>query len=128
MGFLYSFVGQRNPTQLDTLQIGDEEDIGMEFKKTLMVAYIVVVAITVVGCASSSGVFSDSSNSYRIATRATWELGGRAGAVKMALKEATDYCAKQGGALKVLSSAEDYGHFEGGTVDMRFSCESKAAK
>lgn len=100
----------------------------MEFKKTLMVVYIAAVAITIAGCASSSGVFQDSSNSYRIATRATWELGGRAGAVKMALKEATDYCAKQGTTLKVLSSTEDYGHFEGGTVDMRFSCESQLAK
>lgn len=76
-----------------------------------------------VACASSSGVFQDSSNTYRIATRATWELGGRAGAIKMALQEASDYCSKQGASLKVLTSAEDYGHFEGGTVDMRFSCE-----
>ena len=79
-------------------------------------------------CASSSGVFKDSSNTYRVATRATWELGGRAGAVKMALKEATDFCGKQGATLKVLSSAEDYGHFEGGTVDMHFSCEPQPTK
>jgi hypothetical protein len=46
----------------------------------------------------------------------------------MALKEATDYCAKQAATLKVLSSAEDYGHFEGGTVDMRFSCEPQTTK
>lgn len=85
-------------------------------------------ACALIACASSSGVFQDSSNTYRIATRATWELGGRAGAVKMALKEATDYCAKQGATLKVLTSAEDYGHFEGGTVDMRFSCEPPPSK
>lgn len=82
-----------------------------------------LAACALVACASSSGVFQDSNNTYRIATRATWELGGRAGAVKMAFKEATDYCAKQGATLKVLKSTEDYGHFEGGTVDMRFSCE-----
>ena len=81
------------------------------------------VACALTACASSSGVFPDSSNTYRIATRATWELGGRAGAVKIALQEATDYCTKQGATLKVLTSAEDYGHFEGGTVDMRFTCE-----
>lgn len=80
-------------------------------------------ACALVACASSSGVFQDSSNTYRVATRATWELGGRAGAVKMALQEATAYCTKQGATLKVLTSAEDYGHFEGGTVDMRFACE-----
>ena len=81
-------------------------------------------AATLVACASSSGVFQDSSNTYRIATRATWELGGRAGALKMALKEATDYCVKQGATLKVIASTEDYGHFEGGTIDMRFTCEN----
>lgn len=85
-------------------------------------------ACALVSCASSSGVFQDSNNTYRIATRATWELGGRAGAVKMALKEATNYCAMKGETLKVLTSAEDYGHFEGGTVDMRFSCESRPNK
>lgn len=84
------------------------------------------VAFTLVACASTSGVFQDSNSTYRIATRATWELGGRAGAVKMALKEATNHCAKQGKNLKVISSTEDYGHFEGGTVDMRFSCEARA--
>lgn len=89
---------------------------------------IVFTAFLLFGCASSSGVFQDSSNSYRVATRATWELGGRAGAVKMALKEASDYCAKQGANLNVLSSAEDYGHFEGGTIDMRFSCEPRVNK
>lgn len=89
---------------------------------------IVLPTCLLSACASSSGVFQDSNGSYRIATRATWELGGRAGAIKMALREATDYCAKQGSALKVLSSAEDYGHFEGGTVNMRFTCESPPSK
>ena len=86
---------------------------------------IAISTASLMGCATSSGVFQDTSNSYRIATRATWELGGRAGALKMALKEATDFCSKQGATLKVLSSNEDYGHFEGGTVDMRFSCEKQ---
>ena len=85
------------------------------------------VAFALVACASSSGVHQDSANSYRVATRSTWEIGGRAGAVKMALKEATAFCAKQGATVKVLTSVEDYGHFEGGTVDMRFSCEPQAS-
>jgi predicted small secreted protein len=103
--------------------------MGMQSNGRVMKKYISLVATLaatiaiLAGCASSSGVFQDSSSTYRIATRATWELGGRAGAVKMALKEATEFCAKQGATLKVISSAEDYGHFEGGTVDMRFSCE-----
>lgn len=96
--------------------------------RVLKSVFAASAACALVACASSSGVFQDSSNTYRIATRATWELGGRAGAVKMALKEATDYCAKQGANLKVLTSTEDYGHFEGGTVDMRFSCEPRVSK
>ena len=88
--------------------------------------FSVSTMFVLVACASTTGVFQDSSNTYRIATRATWELGGRAGALKMALKEATDYCAKRGANLTVISSTEDYGHFEGGTVDMRFSCEARA--
>lgn len=73
-------------------------------------------------CASSSGVFQTDANTYRIATRATWELGGRAGAVKMAMMEATEHCAKSGKTVKVISSEESYGHFEGGRVDLLFSC------
>lgn len=96
--------------------------------RTFNVFVLILSACVLSACASSSGVFQDSNDSYRIATRATWELGGRAGAIKMALREATDYCAKQGGALKVLSSAEDYGHFEGGTVNMRFACEPPLSK
>jgi hypothetical protein len=88
--------------------------------------FAVVIASCGLGasCASSSGVFQDSADTYRIATRATWELGGRAGAIKMALKEATEYCAKKNAGLKVISSNGDYSHFEGGTVDMRFRCEN----
>jgi hypothetical protein len=85
-----------------------------------LLAAITMAAIA--GCASSSGVFQVSDNSYRVATRATWELGGRAGAMKMALQEATAHCSKLGRNLKVLNSDESYGHFEGGRVDVTFSC------
>ena len=53
------------------------------------IGLLAIAISTLAACASSSGVFQDSSSSYRVATRATWELGGRAGSVKMALKEAT---------------------------------------
>ena len=74
-------------------------------------------------CASSSGVFRVDDNTYRISTRATWELGGRAGAMRMAQEEATRHCESQRKVVRVIKSSEDYGHFEGGTVDMTFSCE-----
>jgi len=74
-------------------------------------------------CASSSGVFRVDDNTYRVSTRATWELGGRAGAMRMALEEATHHCEAQRKVLRVIKSTEDYGHFEGGTVDLLFSCE-----
>ena len=88
----------------------------------------ILVLCLLFACASSTGVYQVSDNTYRVATRATWELGGRAGAVKMALEEATDYCAKRESTLKVLDSVEHYGHFEGGTVDMKFTCESQLKK
>ena len=84
-----------------------------------------IAGISLASCATSSGVFRIDENKFRIATRATWELGGRAGANKMALDQATQYCAKQNAFLKVITSVDDYGHFEGGTVEMTFSCEPR---
>ena len=43
-------------------------------------------------CANNSGSFRIGENEYQVTTRATWELGGRAGAKKMALEEATKQC------------------------------------
>ena len=86
------------------------------------VAFLTFLAVVVAGCASNSGVFQVSPDTYRVATRATWELGGRAGALKMALTEATEHCRKSGKVPNVLESAESYGHFEGGRVDMTFTC------
>jgi hypothetical protein len=87
---------------------------------------LALLAIALAGCASNSGVFQVSPETYRVATRATWELGGRAGAVKMALTEATEHCKKSGKGSNVLESAENYGHFEGGRVDMTFTCVASA--
>lgn len=84
-----------------------------------------LVAAALSACASSSGVFRVDENRYQITTRATWELGGRAGARRLALEEATRHCEAQRKALRVVRSSEDYGHFEGGTVDMTFSCEEE---
>ena len=84
--------------------------------------------LLIVGCASTSGVFRIDDNVYRISTRATWELGGRAGAMRMALEEATEFCQKQGKVLKVMHSEESYGHFEGGRVDIIFSCVNPVDK
>ena len=62
----------------------------------LKIIIIVSVVLLVFGCASNSGVFRTGDNIYRISTRATWELGGRAGAMRMALKSATKHCEAQG--------------------------------
>jgi len=86
-------------------------------------AVTILCSSLMAGCATSSGVFRIDENTYQVSTRATWELGGRAGAKRMALEEATGYCGKQGKVLRVIKSSEDYGHFEGGTVDLLFSCE-----
>ena len=86
-------------------------------------ASMLTTLLFVSACANSSGVFRVDDNKYQISTRATWELGGRSGAKRMALGQATQHCATQRKVLRVLQSSEDYGHFEGGTVDMTFSCE-----
>ena len=77
-----------------------------------------------VSCASNSGVFRISQNTYQVTTRATWELGGRVGAMRMAMEEATKFCSEHGGKqLKVIKETDDYGHFQGGIVNLTFSCE-----
>jgi hypothetical protein len=86
-----------------------------------VISFLVFLALS--ACASNSGVFQVGDNKYQVATRATWELGGRAGAKRMALEEATRHCEGQKKRLRVMDSAENYGHFEGGTVELTFSCE-----
>ncbi|HDT6077952.1 hypothetical protein NG896_09525 [Aeromonas veronii] len=89
------------------------------YKKKL----IILTPLLLAACSNSSGVFRTGENQYEISTRATWELGGRAGAKKMALEEATAHCQKEGKRLNLLNQSEGYGHFEGGTIDLQFSCE-----
>jgi hypothetical protein len=75
-------------------------------------------------CATNSGVYRVGDNTYQISTRATWEFGGRVGAMKMAMQAATKYCSEHGGKkLHVIKYSDDYGHFQGGIVNMTFSCE-----
>jgi hypothetical protein len=76
-----------------------------------------------VSCQGTSGVYRVGQNTYRVTTRATWEFGGREGAMHMALDEATQTCASKDKKLRVISSTSHYGHFEGGTVDLIFTCE-----
>jgi hypothetical protein len=86
-----------------------------------LTSFLALIALS--ACASNSGVFRVDDNKYQVATRATWELGGRAGAKQMALEEATRHCDTQKKRLRVLDSKERYGHFEGGTVELTFSCD-----
>jgi len=88
-------------------------------KMSLMLTSFVFLS----ACANNSGSFRTGENQYQVSTRATWELGGRAGAKRMALEEATKQCSSLSKSVKVLNSVENYGHFEGGTVDLTFSCE-----
>lgn len=85
--------------------------------------FAALAAIALTGCSNSSGVFQTAPNTYQVSTRATWELGGRAGAKRMALQEATRKCSGQNKSLHVINTAESYGHFEGGTVDLTFICD-----
>lgn len=94
--------------------------------KTKVILVAALLPQLLIGCASNSGVFQVAPDTYRVATSATWELGGRAGAMRMALEEATRHCSQTGKALKVVNSSESYGHFEGGRVDMTFTCVPQA--
>ena len=91
-------------------------------RNTKFIFAVVLLLQLLAGCASNSGVFQTAPDTYRVATRATWELGGRAGAMRMALEEATRHCSQTGKTVKVINSSESYGHFEGGRVDMTFTC------
>src|SRR4051812_22773001 len=87
-----------------------------------IIAFAILFALA--GCSNNSGVFAIGPNTYQVSTRATWELGGRAGAKQMALTEATHHCEGQGKTLRVINSSEAYGHFEGGTVELTFACDA----
>lgn len=65
------------------------------------------------GCANTSEIFRTSENTYQVTARATWELGGKAGARAMALKAASIKCESLDKYLNVISAEEDYGHFSG---------------
>jgi hypothetical protein len=87
-----------------------------------------IIALLVIGllvsCASNTGVYRVGENTYQVTTRATWELGGRVGAMRMAMQETTKFCSEHGGRqLKVIKETDDYGHFQGGIVNLTFSCE-----
>ena len=86
--------------------------------------YVLACSAVLPACANSSGVFRIDENTYQVSSRATWEFGGRAGANRMALEDATRHCAGQQKLLRVINSSEKYGHFEDGTVDLKFSCEN----
>jgi hypothetical protein len=87
-------------------------------------AFICLLLAVLISCASNSGVFRVGQNTYEVSTRATWEFGGRVGAMRMAMEEATKYCSEHGGKnLHVIKHTDDYGHFQGGIVNLTFSCE-----
>jgi hypothetical protein len=98
--------------------------VGIDTMRSIALLGVCLIApVFLVGCANNSGAYRIGDNLYEVSTRATWELGGRAGAKRMALDEATKTCSSQAKNIKVISDQEDYGHFEGGTVDLKFSCE-----
>ena len=75
-------------------------------------AFICLLLGVLLGCASNSGVFRVGEKTYEVSTRATWEFGGRVGAMRMAMEEATKYCSEHGGKkLHVIKHTDDYGHF-----------------
>ena len=109
--------GNFNPCQ--SARGNNDKTVKYMLRKALILSAISFIS----ACANNSGVFRVGENQYQVSTRATWELGGRAGAKRMGLEEATKHCAESGKSVRLVKSVENYGHFEGGTVDLTFSCE-----
>ncbi len=109
-----------------SLRVNSYRSRNHELEKQMIKNILTLISLILLSaCASNSGVYNVGDNRFQVATSATWEFGGRAGARGMALKEAKKHCDSLKKSVKVINSVEDYGHYEGGTVSLTFRCESK---
>jgi hypothetical protein len=56
-------------------------------------AFTCLLLGVLVSCASNSGVFRVGENKYEVSTRATWEFGGRVGAIGYAMHDTRSHDA-----------------------------------
>lgn len=74
-------------------------------------------------CAQSSGVLKMGPDTYSVSVHAAPARGGEAGAKKIALMEANQYCLNLNQEIMVTNTSSGASsHFPGGTVDITFLC------
>lgn len=80
-----------------------------------------LAALTLAGCASSSGVYEIGSDTYRTSSTAITSFGGSAKAKEDAYRRATAYCATRGQRLELTDQKTD-AQITAGSVDLTFRC------
>lgn len=85
--------------------------------------YVIFAALTLAGCAQSSGAMRMGPDTYSVSVHAAPVLGGVTGAQRRALQEAAETCAAQGREMLVTNmSSGRSSHLPGGTVEATFQC------
>jgi hypothetical protein len=99
-----------------------------------------LIVLLLAGCSTTSGVMESEGGTYLISARASWELGGTAGANSAAYAEAQRFCAVKalrpivlnaserdlsGGGGAITPSGGFFGGQSGmwGNANLRFRCE-----
>ena len=78
------------------------------------------------GCAQSSGVLKLGPDTYTVQVHAAPARGGEAGARKIALTEANEYCTSQSKEILVTNTNSGAStHLPGGTMEVIFLCLAK---
>lgn len=89
-----------------------------------MRVWLTCISITLMGCASSSGVFKTGPDTYQINSSAITSFGGSGTANGSAMRQATKTCAQQGKQVEVLNQQND-SQFTGASVNITFRCVPK---
>lgn len=114
-----------NPTQLDTLRIGDEKDIGMKFKKASMAVYIAIVLITAAGCATTgtNGIVPIGPDMYMVGGHGKFtDFSGSAVKARF-YQDASKFCSEKNRVmLPINSTAQDSAYATYASAEIQFRC------
>jgi hypothetical protein len=89
---------------------------------------LVALSVTLVGCASNSGIVPMGSDTYMVSRQAATGFSGMGTLKAEAMKEAYDQCQKTGKSVKVLEAIDAqppyiFGNFP--KTELRFKCMSE---
>jgi hypothetical protein len=87
--------------------------------------HIVLIAVALAGCASSSGVLRSGPDSFTVSTSASPGAGGAGAAKKSAYDQANQECARQSKVIFVVNERASAPSWTDGmhTVDLAFKCQ-----